>query len=132
MRVNFQPDMASFSKLTAKLNQKKKFTISAGTAAVHETAQEIFSISQSNIPRKTGALAASGKVVYQDSSQASTAIIGYGDSSVNPQTGIPTSEYAVAKHEDPLNGKWLENAVLDCSDLYRSKLREKIGKSLSS
>lgn len=129
--VNFQVDTASFSRLTAKLRQKKNLAIIAGKSAVHETAEAVFNKSQIDIPRKTGALAASGKVAYQDNNQSSTAIIGYGDSSVNPKTGIPTSEYAVAKHEDPRNGKWLENAVLDCSDLYRNNLRDKIGKALS-
>ena len=129
--VNFQVDTASFSRLTAKLRQKKNLAIIAGKSVVHETAEAVFNKSQIDIPRKTGALAASGKVAYQDTNQSSTAIIGYGDSSVNPKTGIPTSEYAVAKHEDPRNGKWLENAVLDCSDLYRNNLRDKIGKALS-
>ena len=129
--VNFQVDTASFSRLTAKLRQKKNLAIIAGKSAVYETAEAVFNKSQIDIPRKTGALAASGKVEYQDTNQSSTAIIGYGDSSVNPKTGIPTSEYAVAKHEDPRNGKWLENAVLDCSDLYRTNLRDKIGKALS-
>lgn len=129
--VGFQVDTASFSRLTAKLNQKKKFAINAGQMAVHETAETIFAKSQSRIPRKTGALAASGKVVYQDTSQAATAVIGYGDSTLNPNTGIPTSTYAVAKHEDPRNGKWLENAVLECSELYRDTLRDKLSESLS-
>lgn len=129
--VNFQVDTASFSRLTAKLRQKKNLAIIAGKSAVYETAEAVFNKSQIDIPRKTGALAASGKVAYQDTNQSSTAIIGYGDSSVNPKTGIPTSEYAVAKHEDPRNGKWLENAVLDCSDLYRNNLRDKIGKALA-
>lgn len=129
--VNFQVDTTSFARLTAKLRQKKNLAISAGKSAVHETAEAVFTKSQIAIPRKTGALAASGKVAYEETSQVSGAIISYGDSSVNPNTGIPTSEYAVAKHEDPRNGKWLENAVLDCSELYRNNLRDKIGRALS-
>lgn len=131
MTVNFQVDTASFSRLTAKLRMKKNLAISAGKSAVHDTAEAIFTQSQIDIPRKTGALAASGKIAYQDTNQSSMAIIGYGDSSVNPKTGVPTSEYAVAKHEDPRNGKWLENAVLNCTDLYRNNLRTEIGKALS-
>lgn len=131
MKVHLQVDTASFSRVTAKLHQKKKFTINAGKSAVHETAESIFSKSQMDIPRKTGALAASGKIVYQDDSQSSSATIGYGDSSVNPKTGIPTSEYAVAKHEDPRNGKWLENAMLESTDLYRSNLQDKIRRALT-
>lgn len=131
MIVRFQVDTASFSRLTAKLRMKKNLAISAGKSALHETAESVFNKSQLDIPRKTGALAASGKIVYQDANNTSTAIIGYGDSSVNPKTGIPTSEYAVVKHEDPRNGKWLENAMLDCTDLYRTKLHDKIGRALS-
>lgn len=131
MMIGFQVDTASFSRLTGKLHQKKKFAISAGQSAVHETAEMIFSKSQLHIPRKTGALAASGKVVHQDANQSATAVIGYGDSSVNPITGIRTADYAVAKHEDPRNGKWLENAVLECSELYRDTLKDKISRALS-
>ena len=131
MNVTLQVDTASFSRVTAKLHQKKNFAISAGKSAVHDTAEAIFSAAQMNIPRKTGALAASGKIAYQDSTQTSSAIISYGDSTVNPNTGRPTSSYAVVKHEDPRNGKWLENAVLECTDLYRSNLRDKIGRALS-
>lgn len=131
MKVRLQADTAAMSQLAAKLRQKKNLTIWASKSAVHSTAETIFSKSQITIPRKTGALASSGKVAYQDTDQTSTAIIGYGDSSVNPITGIPTSDYAVAKHEDPRNGKWLENAVLDCSELYRNNLRAEINKSLS-
>lgn len=131
MKVNLQPDTASFSRLTAKLHQKKNFAIYAGKEVVHETAELIFNTSQLVIPRKTGALAASGKVVHEDTSQAAVSVIGYGDSSVNPVTGVTTASYAVAKHEAPNNGKWLENAVLDCTDLYRVNLREKISKALS-
>lgn len=129
--VNFQVDTASFSRLTAKLRQKKNLAIGAGKSAVHETVEVVFAKSQIDIPRKTGALAASGKVAYQDTNQTAVAVIGYGDSSVNPNTGVPTADYAVAKHEDPRNGKWLENAVLESSELYRNNLREKIGRALS-
>lgn len=131
MKVNFQTDTASFARLTAKLRQKKNLTIDAGKTAVHETANAVFAKSQRAIPRKTGALAASGKVVHQDTGTAATSIIGYGDSSINPATGLPTSSYAVAKHEAPRNGKWLENAMLDSSDLYRETLESRIRKALS-
>lgn len=131
MKVTWQVDTASFARLTAKLRQKKNLAISAGKSAVHETANTIFTRSQLAIPRKTGALAASGKVVSQDTNQLAVSVIGYGDTSVNPQTGIPTADYAVTKHEDPRNGKWLENAVLECSSLYLNNLKDKIGKALS-
>lgn len=129
--VRLQVDTASFSRVTGKLHQKKGLAISAGKSAVHQTAESIFANAQMTIPRKTGALAASGKVVHQDTSQAAVSVIGYGDSSTNPNTGVPTADYAVAKHEDPRNGKWLENAVLEATELYRTNLRNKIGQALS-
>lgn len=131
MKVNFVPDTASFSRLTAKLHRKKDEAIYAGKLATRETAEVIFNQSQINIPRKTGALAASGKVEHQDTNSAAVSVIGYGDSSTNSITGRTTADYAVAKHEDPRSGKWLENAVLECSDLYRINLRERIGRALS-
>jgi hypothetical protein len=131
MNVKLEVDTASFSRLTAKLHRKKDFAIYAGKTAVRETAEEIFSQSQIRIPRKTGALAASGKVVHQDNAQTAISVIGYGDSSTNPITGVTTATYAVAKHEDPRNGKWLENAVLDCSELYHTNLQDKISRALA-
>lgn len=129
--ARLQVDTASFSRVTAKLHQKKGLAIGAGKAAVHQTAEAIFANAQMHIPRKTGALAASGKVSHQDTAQAAISVIGYGDSSTNPNTGIPTADYAVTKHEDPRNGKWLENAVIEAADIYRSTLEEKISQALS-
>ena len=131
MMVRLQVDSASFSRVTGKLHQKKGLAIGAGKAAVHQTAEQIFANAQMVIPRKTGALAASGKVVHQDTAQAAISVIGYGDSSTNPRTGIPTADYAVQKHEDPRNGKWLENAILQSGELYRNNLRDKISQALS-
>jgi len=131
MKAYMLPDTASFSRVTAKIHLKKNLAIYAGKQAVRETAAAVFAQSQLDIPRKTGALASSGKVVHRDTDRIATSIIGYGDSSVNPKTGLPTSEYAVIKHEDPVNGKWLENAMLNSSELYRNNLREKISGALS-
>lgn len=131
MNVYLNVDTASFSRLTAKLHHKKDFAILAGKVATRETAEMIFNQSQLAIPRKTGALAASGKVVHQDTNSATTSVIGYGDSTVNPVTGVATADYAVAKHEATNNGKWLENAMIEGAELYHSKLRERIGNALT-
>ena len=132
MRVNFTVDTASFSRLTAKLHRKKNDIIYAGKKAVHDTAELVFAESQIRIPKKTGALANSGKVEHQDTNEAAISVIGYGDSSTNPQTGRTTASYAVEKHESPRNGKWLENALLDCTDIYKEELVTQISKALSS
>lgn len=131
MIVNIVPETSSFSKVTVALRRRKDAAIYAGILAVHDTADLVFTMSQLAIPRKTGALAASGNVDYEDTNRASVATISYGTSLKNPLTGVPTADYAVAKHEAPVNGKWLENAILDCSDLYRTTLESRISKALS-
>lgn len=128
--VRFMVDTTSFSRVTGQLNLKKKLAIEASKMAVHETAEVVFAQAQANVPRVTGALAASGKIVHQDTAQAAVSVIGYGDSSTNPRTGIPTADYAVTKHEDPRNGKWLENAILSNSERYYANLQNRIGQAL--
>lgn len=131
MRVSFVVDTTSFSKVTAKLHRKKNDAIAAGKKAVHDTAELVFAESQIRIPKKTGALAQSGKVDHQDTNTAAISVIGYGDSSTNPVTGRTTASYAVEKHESPRNGKWLENSLLDCSTIYKEELQTQITRALS-
>lgn len=131
MMVNFSVNTATFSKLTAQLHRKKVDAIQAGKEAVHDTAELVFAESQIRIPRKTGALANSGKYSHQDTSTKAESVIGYGDTSTNPVTGRTTASYAVEKHEAPRNGKWLENALLDCSSIYKEELVTKISRVLN-
>ncbi len=131
MSVSLVVDTASFSRVTAKLHRKKNDAIYAGKKAVHDTAELVFAESQIRIPRKTGALAQSGKVEHQDTNTAAISVIGYGDSSTNPVTGRTTASYAVEKHESPRNGKWLENSLLDCSAIYKEELQTQITRALS-
>lgn len=131
MMVNFSVNTAAFSKLTSQLHRKKVDAIQAGKEVVHDTAELVFAESQIRIPRKTGALADSGKYRHQDTSTKAESVIGYGDSSTNPVMGKTTAAYAVEKHEAPHNGKWLENALLDCSSIYREELINKISRVLN-
>ena len=131
MMVNFSVNTASFSKLNAKLHRKKVDAIQAGKEVVHDTAKLVFAESQIRIPRKTGALANSGKYIHQDTSTKAESVIGYGDSSTNPVKGKTTASYAVKQHESPRKGKWLENALLDCSSIYKVELITKISRALN-
>ena len=83
------------------------------------------------MPKQTGGLAMSGKVVNQDTNQVAISVIGYGDSAINPSTGKTTASYAVEQHESPHNGEWLENAILDCTEIYRDALVTQISRALS-
>ena len=131
MKASFDINTASFSLVTAKLHRKKNDAIFAGKKVVHDTAELVFAESQIRIPRKTGALARSGKVVNQDTNYTAISIIGYGDSSINPATGKTTASYAVEQHESPHNGKWLENSILDCAPIYKEELHTQISRALS-
>lgn len=131
MKVSFDINTASFARVTAKIHRKKNDAIYVGKKAVHDTAELVFAESQIRIPRKTGALAQSGKLEHQDTNQAAISVIGYGDSSTNPVTGRTTASYAVEKHESPRNGKWLENSLLDCSEIYKEELQTQITRALS-
>lgn len=131
MKVSFDINTASFSMVTSKLHRRKKDAILAGTKAVHDTAELVLTDSRLRLPKQTGALAQSGKVVNQDTNNAAISIIGYGDSSINPLTGKTTASYAVEQHESPINGKWLENSILDCTEIYKEELCTQISRVLS-
>lgn len=79
-------------KLTQYVVEVKKQTRSAN----EEDADRIFQESQLEVPRKTGALAESGKV---DKSDPEKVTISYGGT-INPVTGQSTDDYAVKIHED--------------------------------
>ena len=131
MKASFDINAASFSLVTSKLHRKKNDAIFAGKKVVHDTAELVLTDSRLRLPKQTGALARSGKVVNQDTNHAAISIIGYGDSSINPVTGKTTASYAVEQHESPHNGKWLENSVLDCAPIYKEELYTQISKALS-
>jgi len=119
------------TQVATKLRQKEKVVIRACLSAVHITAEAVFNDSQSRIHRVTGALADSGKIVYENTDTSAIAIIGYGDSSTNPKTGFTTASYAVKAHE-AFGGKWLENAMIDNTELFKNSLLEKVGQALNS
>ena len=119
------------TKVANVLLKQKEATIQAGLHAVHSTAESVFNDSQMNMHKVTGALASSGKITYADTDTSAIAYIGYGDSSINPQSGETTASYAVEAHE-AFNGKWLENAMVSNQDLFRQNLVSGISKALST
>jgi hypothetical protein len=106
----------------------------AGITGVMEVAEKVFEVAQANTPTITGALKASGKITYMKDLMENdqfNAIINYGDSSMNPATGVPTSSYAVDRHErpsrsNPEGDKWLEKATMAHTEIFKSILVDKI------
>ena len=90
---------------------------SAAGAGIDEAANQVFNLSQSRVPRVTGALANSGKITAQDQGLVHCRQISYGDSTANPRTGKSTASYAALVHEvynvaHPNSYKWLELSML--------------------
>ena len=123
MNISCNLKGSSVNEVVTNLTRKKDNILDAGHRGLSEAAEELFTQAQSKVPRKTGALASSGKVTYKSTSKEEQAIISYGDATVNPVTGRATSLYAVEKHESPgPGGKWLENTMMGGYDLFMGKL----------
>ena len=122
---------STVNNVTNKLNQVQDRVVDAGVRGLNEAAEELFNQAQLIVPRKTGALANSGKVTYTDNGKRYEAIISYGDDTLNPVSGRATSEYAVQKHESPgPGGKWLENTFLGGYDLFMQHMISNISNEL--
>lgn len=99
-----------------KLQQARVQVQHEAVAGMNNAAEGLFSRSQAAVPRRTGALAQSGKITNVDRGNTMKRIISYGDDTRNPNTGLPTSKYALLVHEvynaqSPNNYKWLERTV---------------------
>jgi hypothetical protein len=131
MMVSCELKSSTVNGVVTNLTQKQNNVLEAGHRGLSEAAEELFAQAQSIVPRKTGALAASGKVTYKDNTKSETAIISYGDATVNPITKKATSSYAVSRHESPgPGGKWLENTIMGGYDLFMGKLITHISEEL--
>lgn len=131
MKMGIYIQESSVRDVTAELTRKQDNVLDAGHRGLTEAAEKLFEQAQAIVPRKTGALANSGKVTYEDRARGEVAIISYGDSSTNPVTGKATSQYAVAKHESPGPGsKWLETTMLGGYDLFMAALETHISHEL--
>jgi hypothetical protein len=106
--------------------------INAGLSGVREATRAIFSDSQTRAPVSTGALVSSGSWDVDQEAGSISGVIGYGDSRLNPKTGVPTSAYAVDVHEDVRSAgyKYLELAVLNNDIRFIQALANSIRSSI--
>lgn len=107
--------LSAFRQGITAAAQKVEMAANNGLSVV---ADKAFNEAQVKVPRETGALASSGKISNQDTVGYLQRIISYGNSTINPRTGKPTSDYALYVHEvfdeaHPENYKWLETVVRD-------------------
>lgn len=109
LKVN-PSSMAAFKQSLLVATQRISAASQTGMA---NAAEQAFNQVQLKTPRRTGALASSGKLTNQSTSNLLKYTIGYGDSTINPLSGKTTSEYAPMVHEifnpkHPDSYKWLE------------------------
>ena len=131
MKSDIKLDESTVQDVSNHLTQIQHDTVNAGIRGIDEAAEILFNQAQMIVPRKTGALANSGKISYRDTAKQHEAIISYGDASTNPNTGRATSVYAVQKHEMPGPGsKWLEKTFLGGYDIFMQSLVNNISETL--
>ncbi len=104
------------------LQTKEAEAITQAQEAVSQAAQEVLQETQDIMPVVTGSLRDSGKAKMAVEGQLVVGYIGFGDSSLNPNTGRATSTYAVEKHEALVNGKWLENTLYNHAETFLDEL----------
>lgn len=123
-------DQASIDNVVSNLITRRDMAVEGGKYGLTAAAEQIFQNAQASVPVSTGALASSGNVSYEETADSITAIISYGDKTINPETDIATESYAELKHEDPDGGKWLEKAMLGGEELFTSKIVTAISSKL--
>lgn len=104
------------------LHNKEAEAIAQAQDVVAEAASAVLTQTQEVMPVQTGALRDSGKTETKQEGTVIVGYVGFGDSSVNPQTGRTTASYAVERHEDPRNGKFLENTLYDAAETFVENL----------
>lgn len=121
MKVSMKVDYSAFvQECQAAISKVQRGTKKATKAAC----EDILKDSLNQVPRETDTLAKSAFYEIQGSYRNFTAIIGYGGNGdpINPKTGVPSSEYMVAVHENleaihPVGkAKFLEDPVNSYTD----------------
>lgn len=107
---------SSLSTFRQRLRQVMFQVDEEAQVGLASAADHAFAMAQANTPRVTGALASSGKVTDHSFGASLRRTISYGDSTINPVSLQPTSEYAVRVHEEmhekhPNSYKWLERSI---------------------
>lgn len=117
MRVTMDINFSKFhKKCEATISKVARSTY----AATEEACEDIMEESLRQVPRDTETLANSAFYEIQKTKDYGyEAILGYGGSAINPKTGVPVMDYAVAVHEDleavhPIGkAKFLEDPIRD-------------------
>jgi hypothetical protein len=134
---SIQIDEASLRHLTYGLLKAEEAVLEGGKAGVQLAAELAFDQAQTNVPVKSGALRDSGAIADTGNEVIIERTISYGTDVPNP-AGVPTSAYAVARHEipnkkNPAAYKWLETAVRDVgSELLIEAVSSEIDRALKS
>lgn len=137
MRVTMDVNFSKFhKKCEATISKVARSTY----AATKEACEDIMKESLRQVPRDTETLANSA---FYDIRKAKDygyeATLGYGGSAINPKTGVPVMDYAVAVHEDleavhPIGkAKFLEDPIRDyASEKFPRTVIKHVGPTLES
>lgn len=126
MRVSVRVDPGVFEQ---RMRRREAVAIAASQQAVAQAANTVLTRTQFVMPVKTGALRASGECAVDMENLKIVGSVGFGNTSLNPNTGRTTASYAVEKHEDPRNGKFLENTLQDYAEEFLDTLAEALQKA---
>ena len=134
MKMKVKIDRSSVAKVLSQIRQKQTNISEAGERAVARAGQAVFDKAQMNVPVMTGALKRSGRVDNKIEGNKITATISYGDSTLGYR-GVPTSDYAITRHEmytskKPEAYKWLERAVLSSDEAFLTEIMATIKSEL--
>lgn len=110
------------SQVVNNLQNKEAQAVAQVQEVVSEAVISVLQETQEVMPVKTGALQQSGRTAVDHENYQVIGSIGFGDSSTNPKTGRTTASYAVEKHEDPVNGKFLENSLYNAAETFTEDL----------
>lgn len=134
--VQIEISSASIMSLSGNLRRKGQNVKVAVNTEMEILVGQLFAEAQQKAPVLTGALAASGHITTHNMDNVIERTIGYGTSLANPQTGKPTSSYAVSKHETynpdkPESYKWLENTIINNSDTFLQRMANAVAQGLN-
>lgn len=137
MRVTMDVNFSRFhKKCEAAISKVAKSTY----WATEEACEDIMEESLRQVPKDTEALAGSAFYdIVHAKDYGFEATLGYGGSGINPKTGIPVMDYAVAVHEDleavhPVGkAKFLEDPIRDyTSEKFPRTVIKHVGPALES
>ena len=91
--------------------------------ALQHGVQEVFDLSQTYVPVKTGELKASGFILARKTRRGASAVVGYAAAS-RPSYALPVHEIMEAYHEPPTQAKFLQAALEQAGDGIEDRIVE--------